>query len=115
MSLSASIPLLLKTGAAATLSDRRPIGGRSDAGQAEAESNVFGTAETQEESEFGVVGEGHKASPNDGQEQKQDRGEGGPTQVLCVPEIAARDTEESLGIQVRSDNNVHTTIVWGEG
>lgn len=97
---------------AATVSRRVSGDGRNVAGDKETLSNVFGEADAGE-SELDGGGEREKTSPNrEEQGQEQDRGERGPTQVLRVPEIATRHTEEYLGIQVRISLEVHTTPFW---
>lgn len=98
-------PLLVEETATSTIGGRRSSGGKNDdaggAGGTGALSSVFGEAEGRE-SGVDAAGEMITANANaTEQEQKLESGEGGPTQVLCVPEIATRDTEEYLGIQVR--------------
>lgn len=113
MGFAGGAPISLEAAATAALSDRRLSGKRIDAGETGTLSSMFDEAEAQEESESdGSAGEGENASPNKvEQDQKRDRGgEGGPTQVLCVPEIATRDTEEYLGIQVRSEKQKHLKL-----
>lgn len=108
MGFSVGVPNFLDASAAPKLSRFSGIG--NDAGETAALSNLFDEAERQEDDELVAVG-GKEASPTgeQDQEQKQDRGEGEPTQVLCVPDIATRDTEEFLGIQVRSGHEVDAT------
>lgn len=116
---SCGVPSALEATAATASpsSVRRSGGGRSSDGapvETEPLSDVFGEAEgaQEEESEPGTtaaVGEAaaDKTSPNRAEQEDQRPGcgeEGGPTQVLCVPEIATRDTEECLGIQVRENS-----------
>ena len=109
---SGGVPSCSLEPSAAARPSRSRGGGNDDAAGAETGtlSSAFDEAEGQEEaSEIGAVG-GKEVSPNGDQgqgEQGQDRGEGGPTQVLCVPEIATRDTEEFLGIQVRISRPSH--------
>eukprot|EP00903_Cladosiphon_okamuranus_P016392 g15117.t1 len=102
---SGRVPNSPEDSAAAKLD--RSSGARNEAGDTETLSHVYDKAEAQEVDEVGVVGV-KETSPEEEPdlEKKQDRGEGEPTQVLCVPEIATRDTDEFLGVQD------HDVVFW---
>eukprot|EP00752_Nemacystus_decipiens_P002667 g2495.t1 len=106
-------PFLVEAAATdATLRHRRFVsGGRGDAGETGALSNLFGEVEAPEkESALDDATERHNKAADPGEEQvgNQDRGEeeSAPTQVLHIPESATHHTGEFLGIQD------HDVVFW---